>query len=95
MSSNHASVDIAVGSVTSTGRSITYTGSGNHSAVQGWECPRCHRILSPMTSECPCWLSIGVTNTVPPYSTIADIAPLNDALKVCTTCSNTQATLTS
>lgn len=39
----------------------------------GWECPRCHRILSPMTSECPCYLERGLTNTIPQ-------TPLQDSL---------------
>ena len=23
-------------------------------AAQGWQCPICHRVLSPWTQECPC-----------------------------------------
>lgn len=51
----------------STSQSITYQGggggSGAYNAVYGWECPRCHRILSPFTDECPCYLNRGLTNS--------------------------------
>lgn len=52
---------------------------GSSATMKGWECPRCNRILSPLTSCCPCHVgySLGPTYI---YSSIKATPGLDSAV---------------